>query len=215
MPSCQSNRHRLSVVCCCVCLLSPSSGNQGHLVQHRTPLVGQLHLRHMYLAMGAGSQEQVSCKCEHYQGRAKDSWHPLLLVIWWGYYLDPGLPKYIPATTQTHSSIAFHLKLLCTCSFSIKTLEQGEIIWAYRLIFCLELCDSALTLLSDECWLLQSVLKSALVCPKLPLLQSKIVPSLFTWKCLANSYTFHWFLFSWKHYWDRSVHKLKKRKAHY
>lgn len=109
------------------------SGNQGHLVRHQTPLVGQLHLSHMCLAMGAGGQEQANFKCECYQGRAKDSWHPLLLVIWWGYYLDSGLPKYIPAITQTHSSTVFHLKLLCTCWLSTQTLEWGEIIWVCRL----------------------------------------------------------------------------------
>lgn len=69
-----------------------------------------------------------------------------------------------------------------------------------------------------EWWVLslfQQLLESALVCPKLPLAQSKIVPSLFTQKLLENSYTFQWFLFSWKDFWDHSVQRLNKRKAHY
>lgn len=163
--------------------------------------------------MGAGDQEQASHSCKHYQESAKDSWHPLL--VRWSYYLEPDLPKYTPAITQTAGRIVFHLKLLCTHWFSTQTPDQGEIIWVYRLIFILESCDSALMLRDECCLFFSSSLILPWSAPSFLWHRATIVPSLFTQKCLENSYTFHWFLFSWRDFWDHSVQRLKKRKACY
>lgn len=122
--------------------------------------------------MGAGDQEQASHSWKHFQGSAKDSWHPLLATGEMELLLGPRFPKTLSAITQTVGRIVFHLKLLCSHCFSAPTPDQGEIIYIYRLNFQF----GAVWLSSDvaEWWvlsLLQQLLDSALVCPRLPLAQ--------------------------------------------
>lgn len=199
-----------------LCGLTPLSvsGGQEHLMQHKASLGRQLHLAVCPQPWGQETKNKQAIAGNIFKEVPKihdiHSW----LLVRWNYCLDPGFPKHSPAITQTVGRIVFHLKLLCSHCFSTPTPDQGEIIYIYRLIFTLELCDSALMLLSDECCLCFS---SSLTLPwSAPgFLWHRIVPSLFTQKCLENSYTFQWFLLSWKDFWDHSVQRMKKRKAHY